>query len=72
MESAHERPPASADLRTLPAGISTGGATATTVAASNQIFLYVIQKELTVNSWSPEYLCKMSACNKTKHICSPK
>ena len=50
MESAHERPPASADLRTLPAGISTGGATATTVAASNQIFLYVIQKEVTVNS----------------------
>lgn len=42
VESAHERPPANADLRTLPACISTGGATATTVAASNQIFLYVI------------------------------
>ncbi|CAI0411661.1 unnamed protein product, partial [Linum tenue] len=27
VESAHERPPAKADRKTLPAGISTGGAT---------------------------------------------
>lgn len=39
-ESAHERPPAKADFSTLPAGISIGGATATTVAASNQTLLY--------------------------------
>lgn len=38
-DRAQERPPANADLRTLPAGISTGGGTATTVAASNQILL---------------------------------
>lgn len=41
VDKAQERPPANADLRTLPAGISTGGGTATTVAASNQIFLNV-------------------------------
>lgn len=41
-ESAHERPPAKADFSTLPAGISIGGATATTVAASNQILLYLL------------------------------
>lgn len=41
VESAQERPPANADLRTLPAGMVTGGATATTVAASNQILLYI-------------------------------
>lgn len=40
-ERAHERPPAKADFRTLPAGISIGGGTATTVAASNQILLYI-------------------------------
>lgn len=39
VDSAQARPPAKADFRTLPAGISTGGATATTVAASNQILL---------------------------------
>jgi len=38
-DRAQERPPANADLRTLPAGISTDGGTATTVAASNQILL---------------------------------
>lgn len=38
-ESAHERPPAKAAFITFPAGSSTGGATATTVAASNHIFL---------------------------------
>ena len=47
-ESAHERPPAKADLKTLPAGISTGGATATTVAASNHIFLYVLEEEASI------------------------
>lgn len=45
-ESAHERPPAKADFRTLPAGISIGGATATTVAASNQILLYILENKL--------------------------
>lgn len=44
VESAHARPPANADLRTLPADISTGGATATTVAASNHILLFAISK----------------------------
>lgn len=44
VESAHERPPANADFRTLPAGISTGGGTATTVAASNQILLYITKR----------------------------
>lgn len=39
VDKAEDRPPAKADFRTLPVGISTGGATATTVAASNQIFL---------------------------------
>lgn len=40
-DRAQERPPANADLSTLPAGISTAGGTATTVAASNQILLKV-------------------------------
>lgn len=35
VESAQERPPAKADFSTLPTGITTSGATATTVAASN-------------------------------------
>lgn len=39
VDNAHDKPPANADLRTLPAGISTGGGTATTVAASNQMLL---------------------------------
>lgn len=47
VDNAQERPPANADFRTLPAGISTGGGTATTVAASNQIFLYVIHHQNT-------------------------
>lgn len=42
VDSAEERPPAKADFRTFPVGNSTGGATATTVAASNQMFLYII------------------------------
>lgn len=41
VDNAQESPPANADFRTFPAGISTGGGTATTVAASNQIFLYL-------------------------------
>lgn len=49
VDNAQERPPANADFRTLPAGISTGGGTATTVAASNQIFLHA-QKNLETNS----------------------
>lgn len=40
VDNAHDKPPANADFRTLPAGISTGGGTATTVAASNQILLH--------------------------------
>lgn len=46
VDNAQESPPANADFRTLPVGNSTGGATATTVAASNQMFLYVLQKSL--------------------------
>lgn len=42
VDSAEASPPAKADFRTFPVGNSTGGATATTVAASNQIFLYII------------------------------
>lgn len=44
VDNAQESPPANADLRTLPVANSTGGGTATTVAASNQIFLYVLIK----------------------------
>lgn len=33
VDNAHARPPANADFRTLPVCTSTGGATATTVAA---------------------------------------
>jgi hypothetical protein len=40
VESAQARPPAKAAFKTLPDGISTGGGTATTVAASNHILLY--------------------------------
>ena len=39
VESALARPPAKADFKTLPVDISTGGGTATTVAASNQMLL---------------------------------
>lgn len=39
VDSAHESPPTNAAFRTLPAGISMGGGTATTVAASNHILL---------------------------------
>jgi hypothetical protein len=41
VERALARPPAKADFKTLPVDISTGGGTATTVAASNQMFLDV-------------------------------
>lgn len=44
VERALASPPARADFRTLPAGISTGGGTATTVAASNQMLLRKNQK----------------------------
>lgn len=47
VDNAQESPPANADFRTFPAGISTGGGTATTVAASNQIFLYVTHHQNT-------------------------
>jgi hypothetical protein len=40
VERAEASPPANADFRTSPAGKATGGATATTVAASNQMLLY--------------------------------
>ena len=39
VERPEARPPVKADRKTLPAGISTGGATGTTVAASNHTFL---------------------------------
>lgn len=42
VDNAQERPPANADFKTLPAGICTGGATTTTVAASNQILLWKV------------------------------
>jgi hypothetical protein len=45
VESALARPPAKADFRTLPADISTGGGTATKVAASNQMFLNAFTSE---------------------------
>lgn len=39
VDNAQESPPTNADFRTLPVGISIGGGTATTVAASNHILL---------------------------------
>lgn len=54
-DRAHERPPANADLRTLPAGISTGGGTATTVAASNQILLNIPTKLFFIHSINIHY-----------------
>ena len=41
VESALAKPPAKADFRTDPAGISTGGAIGTTVAASNHTILII-------------------------------
>jgi len=49
VESPDARPPAKADFKTLPAGISTGGATGTTVAASNHTFLCTSNKDAITN-----------------------
>lgn len=45
VESADARPPAKADFKTFSADISTGGGTATTVAASNHTFLNVCESK---------------------------
>jgi len=41
VERALAKPPANADFRTEPAGMSTGGAIGTTVAASNHTILNI-------------------------------
>jgi len=54
VESALARPPAKADFKTLPVDISIGGGTATTVAASNQMFLNAFVSEEKVR-WKREH-----------------
>lgn len=50
-ESAQAKPPANADLSTVPVGSFTGGTTATTVAALNQILLHDIDAFRSINKF---------------------
>ena len=53
-DSAQDRPPANAAFSTLLAGNSTGGSTATTVEASNQILLHVLGNQITTACVDPQ------------------
>lgn len=64
VDIAEASPPARADFRTLPAGSSMGGGTATTVAASNQILLWISRKQkLVLATLKCNYSCELFNCS---------